>query len=244
MTGAEKRNHDIDVLAGEYVLGLLDAAEAEAIEARAASEPAVAAAIASARERFLALDVAAPAARVDEALWRRIEARLGGAGASKVVSLEAHRKASARGAARPPRGGFWQGFAAASLVALIAGALGYGLLRPADPRLIVVLLDAEAKPVSLVEAFAGQRIRVVPLKHIDVPAGKTLQVWTLPDPKTGPVSMGLLPAVSRTILEGPELPAPRLDQLYEITIEPAGGSPTGRPTGPIVGKGFARIPQI
>jgi anti-sigma-K factor RskA len=244
MTGAETRHDDIEVLAGEYVLGLLDAADAAALEARAASEPAVRAAIASARERFLALDVAAPAARVEEALWRRIEAGLGGTEASKVVSLDAHRKASARPAARTARGGFWQGFAAASVVALIAGALAYGLVRPADPRLIVVLLDAEAKPVSLVEAFAGQRIRVVPLKHIDVPAGKTLQVWTLPDPKTGPVSMGLLPAVSKTVLEGPELPAPKLDQLYEITIEPAGGSPTGRPTGPVVGKGFARIPQI
>lgn len=31
-------------------------------------------------------------------------------------------------------------------------------------------------------------------------------------------------------------------QLYEITLEPSGGSPTGRPTGPIQVKGFAKSP--
>ena len=242
MSPAEPPTEDLDVIAGEYVLGLLDGAEATALEVRAASDPALAAAIASTRERFLALDLAAPASSAGEDLWQRIEARLA---AGNVFDLAARRATVAAPRGRPSRrGGFWQGFAAASLVAFVVGSLGYALLRPAEPRLIVVLLDAEAKPVSLVEAFAGQRIRVVPLRQIDVPEGKTLQVWTLPDAKTGPVSMGLLPAVSKTILEGPALPAPKLDQLYEITIEPAGGSPTGRPTGPIVGKGFARIPQI
>ena len=117
-------------------------------------------------------------------------------------------------------------------------------MTPQQPRLIVVLLDADAKPVSIVEAFDGQQIRVVPLGRIDVPTDKTLQVWTLPDQRTGPVSMGLLRSVSATTLQGPALPAPQADQLYEITLEPAGGSPTGRPTGPIIGKGYARIPQI
>ncbi|MWB79014.1 hypothetical protein GLS40_13325, partial [Pseudooceanicola sp. 216_PA32_1] len=34
------------------------------------------------------------------------------------------------------------------------------------------------------------------------------------------------------------LPAPHPQQLYEITVEPAGGSPTNLPTGPILGKGL------
>jgi anti-sigma-K factor RskA len=60
----------------------------------------------------------------------------------------------------------------------------------------------------------------------------------------GPISMGLLPGPGTSVLTGPSLPDPKPDQLYEITIEPPGGSPTGRPTGPIVGKGFAKVPQI
>ena len=133
---------------------------------------------------------------------------------------------------------------AASIAGAIAVGLAYTWVKPPSPNLIVVLLDAEAQPVSIVEALPGQRVRVVPLGPIAVPEGKTLQVWTLPDAQTGPVSIGLLAAQTAETLQGPSLPPPKADQLYEITIEPAGGSPTGKPTGPIVGKGFARIPQI
>ena len=38
------------------------------------------------------------------------------------------------------------------------------------------------------------------------------------------------------------VPQPQPGQLYEITLEPAPGSPTGRPTGPILAKGLARVP--
>ena len=34
-----------------------------------------------------------------------------------------------------------------------------------------------------------------------------------------------------------DLPPPKPDQLFELTLEPATGSPTGRPTGPILFKG-------
>jgi anti-sigma-K factor RskA len=36
-----------------------------------------------------------------------------------------------------------------------------------------------------------------------------------------------------------DLPSPATNQFFEITLEPAGGSPTGRPTGPILFKGNA-----
>jgi anti-sigma-K factor RskA len=35
-----------------------------------------------------------------------------------------------------------------------------------------------------------------------------------------------------------DLPGPGPDQLFEITLEPRTGSPTGRPTGPILYKGL------
>ena len=67
-------------------------------------------------------------------------------------------------------------------------------------------------------------------------------VWTLPDADTGPVSLGTLGMAADTRLAGPELPLPGAGQLYEITLEPAPRSPTGRPTGPILAKGFAKPP--
>jgi anti-sigma-K factor RskA len=244
MTGADERDDDVDVLASTYVTGLMDEEEARAFEARLAAEPALRRALATACERFLELDVAASPVPPSAGLWSRIEGNLGAQ--PPVASLARRREARSAAASASPRStrGFWQGFAAASVVAMLAAGAVWATLWPAPPRLVVILLDSEARPVSIVETYVGQRIRVVPLGNIQVPAGRTLQVWTLPDAKTGPVSMGLMPSPTATTLEGPPLPAPRLDQLYEITIEPAGGSPTGRPTGPIVGKGFAKAPQI
>jgi len=244
MSGADDRSEDLDVLAATYVAGLLDAAEAAAFEARLAVDPAVRHALKSARDRFLEIDVTAAPVVPSAGLWSRIEGGLGAQPA--VISLSQRRQpqATATVTRASRRGGFWQGFAAASVVALVAAGSVWATLWPAPPRLVIVLLDAEAQPVSIVEAYEGQRIRVVPLGRIAVPAGRILQVWTLPDPVTGPVSMGLLPAVTATTLDGPPLPTPKLDQLYEITLEPAGGSPTGKPTGPIIGKGFAKMPAI
>ncbi len=247
MTGAGDRDEDLDVLAGEYMLGVLDADERQRLETRIASDPALADALRRARERFLEIDTTARPVQPSADLWQQIERNLDTT--SNVVDIEARRKAkAAERAPIPPaprsRAGFWQGFAAASVAAVIAAAAAWSTLWPDSPRFVVVLLDSQARPVSIVEAYAGQQIRVVPLSRIEVPAGRTLQVWTLPDPATGPVSMGLLPAVTATTLQGPELPAPTPDQLYEITLEPAGGSPTGKPTGPIIGKGFAKKPLI
>ena len=64
-----------------------------------------------------------------------------------------------------------------------------------------------------------------------------LQVWTLPSRERGPVSVGLMDRARTLELELKDLPPPGPDQLFEITLEPAGGSPTGRPTGPILFKG-------
>ena len=105
---------------------------------------------------------------------------------------------------------------------------------------VAVLLDPDTNsPGAVVEAFANDRVRIVPLSDIPIPEGRILQVWTLPDAETGPVSLGLMPQAQLTSLLGPDLPRPQPRQLYEITLEPAGGSPTGRPTGPILYKGFA-----
>jgi anti-sigma-K factor RskA len=64
-----------------------------------------------------------------------------------------------------------------------------------------------------------------------------LEVWTLPSRERGPVSVGLMNQARTLTLSLKDLPATRTDQLFEITLEPATGSPTGRPTGPVLFKG-------
>jgi anti-sigma-K factor RskA len=247
MTNGIEEPHDMSLAAGEYVLGLMDDAARADFEVRLATDPELRRLVAFERERFLELDLTASGPAPSADLWQRIEQDVARTPApSNVVDLDARRRQSAATSSPtgPSRRGFWQGFAAASVLGLIASGVAYMQATPQPPRLVVVLLNDQAQPVSLVEALDDKRIRVVPLAAIDVPSNRTLQVWTLPDPATGPVSMGLLETVRATLLEGPVLPSPRPDQLYEITLEPAGGSPTGRPTGPIIGKGYARTPRI
>jgi anti-sigma-K factor RskA len=245
MTNGTEEPHDMAAEAGEYVLGLLDDAARASFEARLASDAALRRLVAIERERFLELDLTADGPAPEADLWQRIEQGVA-RGPTNIVDLQTRRASSHQSvpAARPSRRGFWQGFAAASVLGIAATGVAYMRAPPSAPRLVVVLLNDQAQPVSIVETLDDKRIRVVPLVNINVPAERTLQVWTLPDPATGPVSMGLLETVRATLLEGPVLPTPQPDQLYEITLEPAGGSPTGRPTGPIIGKGYARVPRI
>jgi anti-sigma-K factor RskA len=94
-------------------------------------------------------------------------------------------------------------------------------------------------PGAVVEAFSDGSVRLIPLQDIAVPQGRALQVWTLRDRQEGPISVGLMDKAQTLHLDLGKLPAPRVDQLFEITLEPETGSPTGRPTGPVLMKGLA-----
>lgn len=222
-------------LAGDYVLGLLDDTERAAFEAMAKADPELSIMADTLAERMNALDDTAGSADYDKALWSRIEQRLEPR-RETVVPLSPRR--------RTTMSRQWLPLAASVLVAL---GVGYGagiVTRPADqPTVIAIMLNqTDGSPAVIVEAFADDSVRLVPLESFAAPEGQVLQVWTLPDPATGPVSLGTLGEAHDTRLSGPNLPVPQDGQLYEITLEPAPGSPTGRPTGPILVKGFAKAP--
>jgi anti-sigma-K factor RskA len=124
---------------------------------------------------------------------------------------------------------------------LLAAALGYFAQdRASKPVLIAVLLaEGSAQPAAVVSAYRDGRIELAPLQPIEVPPDRALQVWTLWDRAVGPKSVGLLDQARSTRLTTEGIPATGPKQLFEITLEPRNGSPTGRPTGPILMKGLA-----
>jgi len=73
---------DDRMLAGEYVLGLLEGAAKLEAERRLASDPAFAREVESWRVRFAAFDDAAEPQPVGDELWRKIEAGVPTAGAA------------------------------------------------------------------------------------------------------------------------------------------------------------------
>lgn len=220
--------------AGDYVLGLLDGAELAAFEAEMAADATLAALVARLATRMGSLDDTATG-EADPALWARIDAKVAGLPPIGAPANENRKRFSV------PR---WAAVAASIVIGIGAGYFaGISLPGDAKPTMIAVLIDqSSASPGAIIEAFGDNSVHIVPLEQFEVPEGSVLQVWTLPNPETGPVSLGTLTGPLDTRLVGPELPAPTNGQLYEITLEPAPGSPTGRPTGPILVKGFAKAP--
>ena len=224
-----------DLLAAEYVIGLLDPAARALAERRNASDPNFAALVEDWRERLLALDdavrIRAPA--VD--LWDRIAAQTQRAPAAPArVVRQGSTKPQLLASLR-----FWQGlgFAGAATALLLAVVAGLVLMRAVPKPVLVAVLVTEAnRPAAIVTAFEGGDTELVPLEEIEVPAGKTLEVWTLWDRSVGPRSIARLDRAKGVRLALGSLPLGP-GQLFEITLEPAGGSPIGRPTGPILMKG-------
>jgi anti-sigma-K factor RskA len=222
---------DDRALAGELALGLLEGEAKAAAERRLASDRAFAREVEHWQMRLSEFDQVTDPHQPSEALWRRIEAGVAG-----PPGAAAGPTAWAR---------FWNNLAmlratamGASLAALLL-AVGLGFAMRAayqQPTMVAVLLDGN-RAGAVVHAFADGRVVLVPLTSINVPAGRALEVWTLPSRERGPVSVGLMDRARTLTLSLKDLPAPRPDQLFEITLEPAAGSPTGRPAGPVLFKG-------
>jgi anti-sigma-K factor RskA len=136
---------------------------------------------------------------------------------------------------------FWRPTAIAAGLAtvMLSGAVFSNLDRPpAQPVYVAVLQTAEGRAGAVVNAYADGTVTLVPLETIGVPEGRILEVWTLQSREQGPVSIGRIDKARTLKLDLKALKNPDVGHLFEITVEPRGGSPTGRPTGPILMKGL------
>jgi len=215
---------------GDYVLGLLDGAELTAFEVELDRDPALAGRVAALSGKMQALDETVTPAPVPSGLWTLIEARLDPTAMPRSASRAEVRQQS------------WLLAASIVIAAGIGFVAGQQFSRPTQPVVIAVLVSDDAIPGAIVEAFANNSVHIVPLEAFTVPAGKVLEVWTKPNEEIGAVSLGRFARSEEIVLDGATLPLPQAGQLYEITLEDAPGSPTGKPTGPILVKGLARSP--
>lgn len=226
------------LLAGEYVLGVLDGAERDAFERRAAREALLREHVAYWQSRFADLDNGIAPKDVPPALWSKIEAQLGRKHIAATGPSLSERLWSSLG--------FWRGASFAGALASLVLAISVGLLAgraTPQPQIVAVMLTPEGVPGAIAEIHYNGSINVIPIHDFDVPKGKTLQVWTLFDKAKGPISVGLIERTRQALFHRADLPTGQ-QQLYEITLEPEGGSPTGRPTGPVLVKGFGALPRL
>jgi anti-sigma-K factor RskA len=227
---------DLQALAGEYVLGTLPAEGRRAVEARLPQDAALRAAIEEWEQRLLPLTALVEPVEPGAALWERIT--------HSVAELERAAAPYTRPATRPPvRTGWWhnlalwRGLAGAGLAAAVAMASVLVLGPPpggAPPYLVVLVAPQDKAPGWVVQASVkGSSVDLIPLGRDAVPAEKSLQFWTKADGWKGPVSLGLVKPGQVLHVPLASLPPLVANQLFELTLEPALGSPTNRPTGPV-----------
>ena len=216
---AEDENKVMEVLAGEYVLGTLDAAERAAADGLVARDAAFAALVRQWEARLgnlsEGLEPIAPPEHIRGAVLRRIAGD--NKTASPVVALK--RKVNV-----------WRGLAAAAaaMAAVFAGLLVFKPVPEPQGRFVAVLQpegqgSAFVATVDLASGFVSIR-RV----SAEIPAGKSHELWAVGGGRDKPQSLGVINASLKVPVK---LSA---DTILAVSLEPEGGSPTGQPTGPVL----------
>lgn len=134
----------------------------------------------------------------------------------------------------------WQPWALAASVALVAIAtwLWSGRDAPIAWQMAAELRDS-ARPAALwrIEVDgSGTRLRALADSPYAIGPDAAHELWALAGDGSAPVSLGLLPqrgAVIRTLTPAQRAAFAVARQLA-VSREPAGGSPTGAPTGPVL----------
>jgi anti-sigma-K factor RskA len=197
-----------DALAAEYVLGVLDLADRTRAEDRIKRDAAFAAMVAAWETRLAGLNDAYAEAPAPD-LLPKIEARL------------------FPQAAKPKRNlfGWLAGALAAAAIAIVAVMV---VPRTPQPEFLATLAG-ENQPLVFVASYAEGNLTLTQTQGAAAGAENDYQLWLIVG-DAAPVSLGLVegPDVTRALANMPE------GAVMAISLEPAGGSTTGAPTGPVL----------
>ncbi len=221
---------DNQMLAGEYVLGVLDADEMATVRARARTEPSLRNEISAWEAHLSPLATVIAPRTPPSALWDRLAAAIA------PVPMAANENAPAARRRVWP----WQLSTAASL-ALAAGLAAFVYLQPSSAVVrVAALTPIGVHPAAFIaQARADGRMTLASLSPDTVPDGRSLELWVLPPGGTKVAALGVLPSGGETFDLGP--PPPTGTQ-YLVSLEQFGGSPTGQPQGPVLyGGTFAGV---
>ena len=216
---------ELEALAGEYVLGTLDANERRAAETRMVADPAFRAAVAAWQARLQPLADAEAPATPPAATFGRILARLDALpqpiAGDNVVLL--HRQVR-----RWRIGAALAGVAAAALLAVVVG----DWTRTPATQFIAMLTPSGGAPAFVLTVDTAKNTLSIRRVADAAPAGKSYELWAV-EPGQDPKSLGVVEEARYTR----SLSLPTSELVLAVSLEPEGGSPTGKVTGPVVFSG-------
>ena len=202
-------SQDDDLLAAEYVLGVQDMEARALCEQRLKRDAPFGDAIVAWENRLRGLN-ADYAEEMAPDLLPRIEARLFAVAAPRV------------------RGFGWLGFGAGAMVATALAVAVFLTTVPVTPLAPVLTTLATAEMTYEVRAV-GNSLQVTRVAGSAAPAGQVHQLWLIAS-GSPPVSLGLLGDAPLQV----DYVVPVTSYALAVSLEPAGGSPSGLPTGPVI----------
>ena len=211
----------VEPLAAEYVVGTLRGPARRRLETLMRQRADVRQAVWDWEQLAHRLTAAVEPIAPPDSLWQRIDQQTDGT----------------RDAAVPQRRPWLRFSFATAVVAALAFWLGYLFTGVSQPDRIAIFADDGAQTLWVVSADADTGRLIVDTEVVTPPDGTSVyELWALPAGQA-PQSLGLL-ATAAGRYESDLSPAlvAAIEQSVSlaISIEPAGGSPTGAPTGPVV----------
>lgn len=234
MTLAENTGPDMggdDILAAEYVVGVLPADERQAASQRIERDGVFARLVDTWEVHLTPMSSAYTPVEPPVSIKAAIDRRL-----FSGTTTSAERAGIWASLA------FWRGLATAALAAL-AIYVGANLLQQptieAPQQRLVASLAADGSDVRYLALYDAEN-GDVGLSHVsgDRASGRDFELWMI-EGQNAPVSMGVIPVGSSIHITVDEAARAKLaaGAVLAISLEPAGGSPTGQPTGPVVAAG-------
>ena len=230
------------LLAGEYALGTLRGAARRRFERLARADAAVRAELRFWETRLAALARGIAPVQVPPTVWISLKQRLE---AGNTVPL---RRATAEQPKPVPMWRIWAGMAAAAAVVAVVmlsqqrfsapGTPATTAQTPAAPVYVAQLRvpDSTMQWTMSLSPAHGQMTVVAGGNYPQI-GQHSMELWWI-SPQ-GPVAIGLLPTQGQASLPLPKELAGQGGITLAVSLEPQGGSPTGKPTGPVLTSGPA-----
>lgn len=205
-------------LAAEYALGTLRGPARLSFEQRIRQEPALAALVGRWQTLLAPLDDAITPVTPPERVWKKILLSL-------PIQATPHRK----------RWDYLGWALAAGLAALLL--VPRFITQPQDFTPAVVLNAGQQGSGQWIVSMDSTRrhLKLTPLNPSTLTVANSLQLWAIPVGEK-PHSLGLVAAEQPTELALNQMQLEK-GMTIAISLEPAGGSPTDQPTGPVLYSG-------
>lgn len=219
----------IDALAAEYVLGTLSGRARRRFERWRSQEWHVERRVQAWEERLSGLALRLPPMRPSPHVWSQIERRIGVPGAH-----------GSRTQPPPAKRAPWGALAAAAVIFAVAigGFISWRTMQgPELHDLAILTAENSSQPSWVLTADNDLRhLRAIAGAGAIAQAGKSYELWALPDNGGAPVSLGLMPLTGRIDREltAAQRAALQSASKVAVSLEPEGGSTTSLPTGPVL----------